>query len=275
MKTRIISALVGLVLLAATFMLYNTVFFTIIIDIVSLIAVYELLRCMGLSKDKTLAVPSIVFAAFIPFLSFEFIRNIFPALSYIYLVYLFVMLLIKHKTLKISDITKCFFICLCYPLSFSCFIFLKDANPKEGLFYILLVFIAAWLSDTGAYFVGSFFGKHKLCPEISPKKTVEGAIGGLLSAVIGYIILAVIYSAIYKDAITINYLIIIIIAPFASVAGMVGDLAASVIKRQYNIKDYGNIMPGHGGVMDRFDSVLFVLPLIYVITGFADLIKII
>ena len=124
----------------------------------------------------------------------------------------------------------------------------------------------AWLSDTGAYFTGRAFGKHKLAPYISPKKTVEGAVGGVIFAEAAMLLLAWLYS-LAADAlghpIVVNYAAILIVTPVLSVFSIVGDLSASVIKRQYKVKDYGSIMPGHGGIMDRFDSVLMVAPLIF------------
>ncbi|MBQ5320462.1 MAG: phosphatidate cytidylyltransferase [Oscillospiraceae bacterium] len=273
MKTRIISATVGLVLLAAAFLVYGTVFFTIIVDIISLIAVFELLKSTGIWKHKVLSLISLIYAAYIPFICYSEAQNFFLPITFLFVVALFITFLIKHKEVKFSDISGSFFFALLYPFSFACLNLIGSASPNFSVFYLLLAFAAAWISDTGAYFTGLAIGKHKLCPEISPKKTIEGAVGGLVSAIISYLLIAAIFSAIYPD-IKVNYIILIIIAPIASILGMIGDLSASVIKREYGIKDYGNIMPGHGGVMDRFDSILFVLPLIYFIITLAPIIKI-
>ena len=118
------------------------------------------------------------------------------------------------------------------------------------------------LADSGAYFAGTFFGKTKLCPEISPKKTVEGLIGGVISNGILMLIISLFYQFVLKGE-PIHYLGVLIAGMLAALIGLVGDLTASVIKRQTGIKDYGNIMPGHGGIMDRFDSVLLVAPFMY------------
>ena len=109
---------------------------------------------------------------------------------------------------------------------------------------------------------GCAFGKHKLCPEISPKKTVEGAIGGIVGDLV--VCLGLTYAFSVYTGVSINWLSFGIFLPFGAVAGILGDLCASIIKRQFGIKDYGNIMPGHGGVMDRFDSWIFVAPLLYI-----------
>lgn len=130
---------------------------------------------------------------------------------------------------------------------------------RMGVRNLLLPFIIAWLSDTGAYFTGYFFGKHKLAPKMSPKKTVEGAIGGVVFAGIATFV----YTGLVYD----NFAIALI--PFGcigSVVSQIGDLAASCIKRDFDKKDYGSILPGHGGLMDRFDSVLFAAP--YVLLAF-------
>ena len=130
----------------------------------------------------------------------------------------------------------------------------------------LLVFLGAWICDTFAYFTGMLFGKHKLIPEISPKKTVEGAIGGIVFTVIGFAIYCLIWNSLsdYK----LSYLTLCIYGFVLSIASQFGDLIASSIKRQYNLKDYGAIFPGHGGVLDRFDGVLLVAPFLYVLNHF-------
>ena len=116
-----------------------------------------------------------------------------------------------------------------------------------------------WIADTGAYFSGVALGKHKLCPEISPKKTIEGFIGGILTTGIVYLIAFCVYDGFEFKTAIFAFLIGIVCA----VIGTVGDLSASMVKRQIGFKDYGKIMPGHGGLMDRFDSILFVLPTFY------------
>ena len=114
------------------------------------------------------------------------------------------------------------------------------------------------MSDTGAYFVGSFFGRHKLCPNISPKKSVEGAVGGVLGAVLGGVIYALIMT--YCFDFSVNWLSLAVVCVVGSVSGQFGDLIFSYIKREAGIKDYGHLLPGHGGVLDRFDSIFLTTP---------------
>lgn len=137
-------------------------------------------------------------------------------------------------------------------------VFLSHINllSNMGSIYIWLVFIFAWISDTFAYFTGVFFGKHKLIPQISPKKTIEGSIGGIL----GTVLVTVGFAMVFKED---NPMYFVPLAMVGSVVSQLGDLFASAIKREFKIKDYGNLIPGHGGILDRFDSILFTAPLTY------------
>ncbi len=126
-----------------------------------------------------------------------------------------------------------------------------------NVFALLLPFIIAWATDTGAYFTGYFLGKHKLAPEMSPKKTIEGAIGGIIIAIVATVAYGVI---LYGNFYMIGMIKYAIVGAVGSVVAQIGDLAASCIKRDFDKKDYGTLLPGHGGLMDRFDSVLFAAP---------------
>ena len=132
-----------------------------------------------------------------------------------------------------------------------------------GVYGMLWIFVCAWLSDTGAYFAGTFFGKHKLIPRVSPKKTVEGAIGGIVACMLSCMLYLLISSRLGGDMSGITYPFAAVMGAIASAMSQFGDLAASAIKRDFNVKDYGNIFPGHGGFMDRFDSVMFIAPFVY------------
>ena len=132
------------------------------------------------------------------------------------------------------------------------------ADDTTGRYFILIPFILAFLSDSGAYFAGCYLGKHKLAPAISPKKTIEGAIGGVLAAVAFMLLYTLILQLAFDFK--VNYGFALIYGVVGSVASVFGDLCFSVIKRQTGIKDYGNLIPGHGGVLDRFDSMIIVAP---------------
>lgn len=135
-------------------------------------------------------------------------------------------------------------------------------NMEFGRYFIMMPFVAAFLPDIGAYFIGVFFGKHKLCPRISPKKTVEGLVGGISFGVLGMLGYAALLQMCFD--ISVNYMFFAVIGLVSSGFSVFGDLSFSVIKRQTGIKDYGKLFPGHGGVLDRFDSVIVVTPLIEV-----------
>ena len=129
---------------------------------------------------------------------------------------------------------------------------------ENGVYYFALVFVASWVCDVFAYFVGRAFGRHKLIPEISPKKTVEGAIGGVVCTTLCFVLYGFIISRISEFA--PKYFVLAIFGFVLSVVAQLGDLIASLIKREHGVKDYGCIFPGHGGVLDRFDSILAVAP---------------
>ena len=133
---------------------------------------------------------------------------------------------------------------------------------SDGAYMVVLVFLSAWCNDTLAYCTGRLIGKHKMSPILSPKKTVEGAIGG----VIGAGLLGCLYGLFAKQFLSVNYNLIVVFGIVCAVGGLIsiiGDLGASAIKRNYDIKDYSHLIPGHGGILDRFDSIIFTAPIIY------------
>ncbi len=140
------------------------------------------------------------------------------------------------------------------------FIFLTR-QLENGIYLVWMIFISSWISDTCAYVVGVMIGKHKLAPVLSPKKSIEGSVGGILGAAI----VGAIFGAYLDNALGLNdfNIILAIVGGVGSVISQVGDLAASAIKRNHDIKDYGKLIPGHGGIMDRFDSVIFTAPITY------------
>ncbi|MBA1333893.1 MAG: Phosphatidate cytidylyltransferase [Firmicutes bacterium] len=132
---------------------------------------------------------------------------------------------------------------------------------KSGVIFFWLVFVLAWSEDTAAYFVGINLGKHKLCPSISPNKSVEGALGGLMGSIIGSMVLG--YTAFVYYGVDFRPFFYVLLGILGGAFAQLGDLSASLIKRYAGVKDYGNIIPGHGGILDRFDSILFTAPIVY------------
>ena len=270
-KQRLISSGVALVVLVIALCFFDTIAFNLIIGVLSAVAVYELLYKTQYVTNKIILSVSIVYSFLFPLLHIPQLTKFTYISSVVFVIILGGILLFNHKTVPFSSVCIAFLVSLMIPVSFSVSVVLRDRFAPDGLIYYFLALGGGWLCDAGAYFVGTAIGKHKLAPQISPKKTVEGAIGGVLVTVLGYMVIGFIYSRIrlsMGDNVQISYLILGVAAVICALSGMLGDLFASIIKRQTGIKDYGNIMPGHGGVMDRFDSVLFVSPIMFLIVSY-------
>ena len=173
-----------------------------------------------------------------------------------------VLQVIAHQRQPMTHAVFAVVMSLWAALAISCILYLR--SRPHGLFLTVWLLLVPWMSDTGAYFTGMACGKHKLCPNISPKKTVEGLIGGLLTSVIICAAAFFVYQHYYAPQLHIDLLAVGAITLVGAVLSVFGDLVASLIKRQAEIKDFGSIMPGHGGVMDRFDSLLMTAPFVYV-----------
>lgn len=186
----------------------------------------------------------------------------------LYIIVSFIVMVLNHKNITFND-TSATIIGNIYITVSLMHIYLIRILP-DGKLYIWLPFLIAWLTDTFAYFTGYFLGKHKLIPSVSPKKTVEGSVGGIVGAVIIVILFQVICSKFFDCK--PNYLNGVIIAIVCSIMSQFGDLAASCIKREHNVKDFGNIMPGHGGILDRFDSVIYISPILFILLNYIKLI---
>jgi phosphatidate cytidylyltransferase len=172
-------------------------------------------------------------------------------------VYVFGVAVFANKTLPVTDAGLTYASCAYTVAAFTAIVYIHDFIPF-GRYLYLLVFICAWMTDIFAYFTGRFLGKHKLIPAVSPKKTVEGAIGGIVFCVGSVALYGFILERFFISGGNANYVVLAISAVFMSVVSQVGDLIMSVIKRHYGIKDYGKLLPGHGGILDRFDSVMAV-----------------
>lgn len=278
MRQRIISAIAALCVLAVVVPFLNTPVLNAAISVISALAVHEILLATKYIENRLLAFLCIGYACVVPFVGTVLIAKVLPLLCYVFFVSLFLLLLAKHETMRIEQIGFSFMMALAIPFSLHCVILMRDhMGFGPGFYYLFFIFGSAWMADTGAYFAGVLFGRHKLCPGISPKKTVEGLIGGLVAAVLGNLLFAWLitslcsqpwFAAYLGGTIRVNYWYVALFSPFCAAAGVFGDLSASIIKRQCHIKDFGNIMPGHGGVLDRFDSVLFVAPLVYILARF-------
>lgn len=278
MKARVISACVALVIMAAVLSVYDTLVLNAAISAVSVMAVYELLIASGYRSNRSPIITCMVFAGLLPFITVPAMSHLVSALFCTLAFTLFIIQLAQHKTLKIEQVGFIFLISVMIPASLSLTVRARDELPGlPGLFYVLLMLCGAWMTDTGAFFVGSTLGKHKLAPTISPKKTVEGAVGGAVICTIGFLLIGAIFSRVTAGSVApmqIDYLKLALLGPLCGAAAVTGDLVASVIKRQCGVKDFGGIMPGHGGVMDRFDSVLFVAPVVFLFMRYLPIVAV-
>lgn len=282
MLKRIISALIGIIIGVSVLIFDNKFLYTAVLTAIGSIGVWELIHAVKCEKNKLLTVICVGYSALIPTfmnlsVEFNFKRNIM-VMSFVGFVFLLLLtLLLCHKTIRFEHIAMCGCAAFAIPASLSCIMYVRylpwyaDGGYFPGVFMIVYLLFCAWFGDSGAYFVGTFLGKHKLCPNISPKKTVEGFIGGIITVGVVVGVQCALYNEVIlrlagvSDEYKMSYFVLIPIGMLACVAGVLGDLTASVIKRQYDVKDFGNLMPGHGGVLDRFDSVLFVSPMMYAV----------
>ncbi|MDE5754504.1 MAG: phosphatidate cytidylyltransferase [Oscillospiraceae bacterium] len=271
MKQRLISAGVGIIILAVVLVLHQTVIFPVALALIVGIILFELIRAIGGLEFKLATGGVLAYGILNIILTGLFtlslvqgmtISTIQSALLPICISFVFWDYMRHPKNFLVEQ--GAFMIASMILVQYS-FQFLLLLNIGEhGLFYVILGLCGAWIADSGAYFAGVALGKHKLCPEISPKKTVEGFVGGLISNAILFALIFLIYAKCNgMDFTILQGLKSALLGLVCAGISVLGDLTASVIKRQKDIKDYGNIMPGHGGLMDRFDSVLFVLPAFY------------
>ncbi len=271
MAVRIISAVVGIVIGASVLIADISWLYMIVLAFFGAVGVWELIRAVKCGQHKLMKWFCTIFAAIVPFvLNVPLLRKYTVT---IYLAFVFCLLLImlsRHETLKFSDVAMCGCAALAIPGALSCILFVRYSveNSAMGVFLIVYTLFCAWFGDSGAYFVGTFFGKHKLCPKVSPKKTVEGLIGGIVTVGVVVFIQCLVYNLFIASESYMSYAVLIPVGMTASAVGVLGDLTASVIKRQYDVQDFGNIMPGHGGVLDRIDGMMFNAVVIYIYISF-------
>ncbi|MBR3767189.1 MAG: phosphatidate cytidylyltransferase [Clostridia bacterium] len=272
MKTRIITGLVGLVIVIGWLFSMYTPIFAVVLALVAAIGVYEMIKAFEV-KNLVFRILCIAVAALIP-LYFDYKSGLniplFPVITAVVIISLIIMVL-DFENLKFEQVASSLAASVFVPSALSCVILFRDVyitspdtyKKTDGIFFLLFAFFCCWLSDTFAFFTGKFFGKHKLAPVISPKKTIEGAIGGIVCTAILNVVLFLVFKYNFDLSAEIGLITVIISSVVLSVISIFGDLAASTVKRHHGIKDFGNILPGHGGVMDRFDSSCFVFPVLY------------
>ena len=259
MKQRLISAFFGIIILVLV-LLGNQMVFDVVVSLISIMAIYEVICATGLKEHKYI----LGIAALMPVLlcvASYFSFKLVTAVIFLFVMFVLVMMLFNHEKFSFSDAAVFISVSIMISLAFLHVSMVRRLGNEN--YDVLIVLIGSWITDSCAYFSGVFFGKHKLAPKISPKKTIEGSIGGIIGVIL--ILMAYAYVSANIMNVSVNVISVIAIGLVAGILSQFGDLCASIIKREHNIKDFGNIMPGHGGVMDRFDSLIFVAPTVYYI----------
>ena len=282
MKQRVITAVCLLAVLAVVVWQINTPALVIVVAFLSAVASGEIMRCANV-QNTFIKVAGIIFSALTPFFAsakvlepmvsgdawgkvVSFVPNIVFVIA-LCLVFLLAMLK-GYAYTTFEDVAVSVFASVVVPFGFSIFVRLRDMfdNEQFGIYLIFYALICALATDTGAQLTGMAIGKHKMSPNISPKKTVEGAVGGVITSLILNAVALVIYNKVAVVPLEASMVTVLLVLCLpVSFMGMMGDLSASVLKRNFGVKDFGKIFPGHGGVMDRLDSSLFTLPITYVI----------
>lgn len=261
MATRIIVAAIGIPLLLLLIFLAPLWAFAIVVGLISAGAALELLVCV----DGTMPLRFRLYAAAFGLLTvlacgFEKTYGFSSAPLYLLTLIMFVEMMIsfrREEHIKLETVLQVIFAGAVMPLLLS---FLVRIGQRDNFsVYLLLPFVAAFSSDSGGYFAGMYLGRHKIFPHLSPNKTLEGCIGGFAAAILIMLLYGFVLNFFH---VSVNYLALAIYGFLGSLACQIGDLAFSAIKRQYGIKDYGNLIPGHGGMLDRFDSMHFTAPMI-------------
>ena len=272
MLVRVISAIVALCILVPVVIFSDTGALPIAAAIVCCICLYEMLGCLKLRHNPFVSIPFYLVGAFAP-LAMRYMQDrtlLLACLGACVAALALIMLTVcvfSKRTIPTTQ-TSSMFMTGCYIIaSFACIVYIRDSSV-HGQILLVMMFATPWVTDTFAYLFGRLLGKHKLIPEVSPKKTLEGCIAGIIGCTLFVVIYAFACTKLWD--VSCNYIVLILMGILLSMIGQIGDLAMSVIKREYNIKDYGKIMPGHGGALDRFDSVLAVSIVVAIAEIFFD-----
>lgn len=266
MLKRTITALVAVMILLPILWFSDTYILPAAIALVTCISLFEIFSCIGMKTKVDATLPAYLIGAIAPFIAKAFCDKKIVVLALcgamiIYILYLMMLAVIGHTKHSIHDLSMCYMSAIYVICGFVSIQFLREMSD----YTYLLIFIGAWITDIFAYFTGMLFGKHKLCETISPKKTIEGSIGGIVFCAIGFVLFA--FITLNKSAELWKYATFAAMGIVISIVSQIGDLSMSLIKRHYGIKDFGKIFPGHGGMLDRFDSIIAVSSSLFVITS--------
>ena len=264
MLKRIITSIVGCAILLPVLIFSDTFVLPIAVTIVTLIGLFEMFKCIGVHHKLLITLPAYFIAGILPSVAklgngANAITGLMCALTAVYILYLLSVSVFAHKSYTFQETALVFMTSFYIIGGFLSIVFMREMSDN----IYLLTFIGAWMTDIFAYFSGRLFGKHKLCEEISPKKTIEGSIGGILFCSLSFVIFAFVTKG-FEEGIG-YYFIYAAVGIVISIVSQIGDLSMSLIKRHYKTKDFGKLFPGHGGILDRFDSVLAVSLILFII----------
>ena len=278
MKQRVITAIGIGIIVIPIMVLSKYIVYPLFLGLISAVAAWEMLRVFGFEKRYEISLPAYAVAGLLPVFAHDYFTHgeridyllVVGIVIFSFLLYLAMVCVIgkeivirrneerpedgKQRILGFTDVAAVFMSVSYIAVSFTSMALTR--YTLNGQYTFVLVFVAAWMCDSFAYFTGRLFGKHKLAPHLSPKKTVEGSIGGIVFAILG----CMLYGLVVEKAtgLSARYHVLAATGLILSVVSQIGDLWASLIKREYGVKDYSQMMPGHGGVMDRFDSIIAI-----------------
>lgn len=267
MLTRVITSIVALCVLLPILFFADTWVLPIAVAVCCFIAIYEMLKCIGVLSIPIISVPLFILSAVAPI----FVRIIGTLEVYILTLicaffvetlYLMAVLVFSKGAITIEQIAVSAFMSFYVIFGFISIVLLHDCF-NLGKHTYLLIFVGAWITDVFAYFCGRLFGKHKLIPEVSPKKTVEGSIGGTVFSGLAFMLFGFVLGKL-DVAVELGYIQLFVFGIVAAIVAQIGDLSMSALKRRYGIKDFGKVFPGHGGMLDRFDSILAVAIVLFI-----------
>lgn len=272
----------SLIILAVFILIFITsgvpVLFEITVSALIVFCIWEAIRGTGYGERKMIMVSSMVYGALVPiiFSIKQFIEPSWSAyygmivLSFVYMIAIFLIMMANFDKVKFDNCATIMFMSVLISGFLTNILYIRKIE-EHGFFYMVLAIVCgAWITDIFAYLVGVLIGKHRFAPKVSPKKTIEGSLGGLVFSVVFFVLFCWIYQQ-FKE-VEIRWHLVILYAVICSLVGQIGDLSFSLIKRSYDIKDFGRILPGHGGILDRLDSLIFIAPTFYLLLKIEEII---
>lgn len=278
MKTKVISGVVVAVILVLVWLGMFTPVFGLFFAVMAGMACYEITKVSGV-ECKTITYPAIAFAFVLPLMLEYGFKIPLVICIMIYIMGLLILMIFNHENVTFEKIAVTIYASVVVPFGFATLTLItdlykiyKNIDERHCIFLIWFAVSSALFTDVFAYFIGMKFGKHKMAPKISPKKSMEGAVGGVICELLFNLLALFLFEKfVFNTPFAIPVWSYCIMSVFLSLMGIFGDLIASLIKRNCNVKDFSNLIPGHGGIMDRFDSVIFVAPMLYIMITLFEL----